>query len=52
MITHILLDADGVVLKPHEYFSKTYAEQYGLEMGIIDSFFKEKFLLAYLDKVI
>lgn len=43
MITHILLDADGVTIKAHEYFSTFYARENNLPIDVIEPFFKEKF---------
>ncbi len=43
MITHILLDADGVAIKAHQYYSEVYARKHNLSMDIIQSFFNGKF---------
>ena len=39
----LLLDADGVVLKKHRYFSDTYAEDYGIPPEKVIPFFKNEF---------
>lgn len=46
MITHILLDADGVIIKAHEYFSEFYAKQNNLSTDKISPFFKQEFSLC------
>jgi putative hydrolase of the HAD superfamily len=48
MITHILLDADGVIIKAHEYYSSVYAKQNNLNLEDIQPFFKEKALACKL----
>lgn len=43
MITAILVDADGVAIKRHDYFSVRYAREFGADPALILSFFKEKY---------
>lgn len=43
MIKHILLDADGVIIKPHGQYSTVYAQENNLSLEAINVFFKEKF---------
>jgi putative hydrolase of the HAD superfamily len=38
-----LIDADGVALKLHRYFSEIYSEMNNIPLEIINPFFKEKF---------
>ena len=40
----LLLDADGVVLKKHRYFSERYAEERGVAIAEITPFFKNEFV--------
>ncbi len=39
----LLLDADGVVLKRHRYFSERFAEEYNVPQDLIVPFFKDEF---------
>ena len=39
----LLLDADGVVLKKHRYFSERYAEEHGVPIEEVAPFFKNEF---------
>lgn len=43
MIKALLLDADGVTIKQHRYFSEDYAEEHNVPLDKITPFFKEKF---------
>lgn len=44
MIKAILIDADGVAIKPRKRLSsKLYAEKYDIPYELIDSFFRDKF---------
>lgn len=44
MIKAILFDADGVLLKKHEYFSKYYSEKYHLPHELMSPFFRGMFI--------
>lgn len=43
MIKAILLDADGVALKSHRYFSEVYAEENNVPLDKVTPFFMDKF---------
>ncbi|MBI3420768.1 MAG: HAD family hydrolase [Candidatus Sungbacteria bacterium] len=43
MIKVILFDADGVVIKPHKYFSERFAKEFAVDPEKIAHFFKEIF---------
>lgn len=42
----LLLDADGVLIKPSRYFSQVYADTHGLDHKKLDEFFRGDFRLA------
>lgn len=43
MITHILFDADGVLLHREMYFSERLARDYQIDLALISEFFKHDF---------
>ena len=50
MISLILVDADGVAIRPQEYFSLRYARERSIDPAIVTAFFKEKFPLCTTGK--
>jgi hypothetical protein len=40
----LLLDADGVVLKKHRYFSERFAEEQGVSLDTVAPFFQNEFI--------
>lgn len=43
-MTHLLLDADGVVLKRHGYFSERFAKEQGVPLTLVTPFFINEFV--------
>lgn len=52
MYKAVLIDADGVVIKNHEYFSIRYKRDFGKSLNeeVITSFFKNEYKLAAIGK--
>ncbi len=50
MIKTIFFDADGVIIKKHDYYSKELAKEYNISLESLNAFYKGDFLLCEAGK--